>query len=669
MKKILIAVLAFASATLVQANELSSIVYLKTAGNSAKAYPLEWQEKSKNNWQLIAKGLNSLVISVSKKSDNYSFIINSKADVNFNLQNFYSTKFSYPNSEFLLPGLWYKKNLRSSEGAPSTKVASNWSVREDRLSSPLSGAFDNQKQQFVTVLRQDDIVTDSLGVPAYGEVLLNSDTDLGSVGFGKGLAENKQQVYLQFGYPAQEAPNSYVRKLTLAPKTMSFVTLPKGDKRQLNYQIKTGKAEDFAAFVEQTWRYSFDALKPQVVKNALPTKEVKQLLVKFYQQSYINESELAGFSGAHIHTALAEKKQILEIGFIGRVLLNAFNALEYGEQNQNQGLVKIGQSVFNSYLKSGFKESGFFREYVNFENNYEDDVISIRRQSEGIYAVLHYLAYEEKQGRTHPQWQKKIRQLLTNMSKLQRIDGSFPRKFDSNFKILDASGGSSSSVVLPLVMAHKYFNDNSYLDSARATAKYLENTIIKNSDYFSSTLDANCEDKEASFYTATALYYLAQVTTGKEQRHYTELAAKTNYFVLSWYYNWDVPFAKGQMLGDVGFKTRGWGNVSVENNHVDVFIFGYLDVLRWLAKEQNEPRFTAFAKVIESSMKSQLLPRKGHMFNIAKEGYQPEVVQHTNWDYGHFGKGFYNDTFAPGWTVASLWEMLSPGRAKDFLAR
>src|SRR5690606_572676 len=122
-------------------------------------------------------------------------------------------------------------------------------------------------------------------------------------------------------------------------------------------------------------------------------------------------------------------------------------------------------------------------------------------------------------------------------------------------------------------------------------------------------------------------------------------------------YTWDVPFAKGQMLGDVGFQTRGWGNVSVENNHVDVFIFGYLDVLSWLAEEKDSPRLAQFANVIESSMKSQLLPREGHMVNIAKVGYHPEVVQHTNWDYGHFGKGFYNDLFAPGWVVASLWEM------------
>ena len=43
------------------------------------------------------------------------------------------------------------------------------------------------------------------------------------------------------------------------------------------------------------------------------------------------------------------------------------------------------------------------------------------------------------------------------------------------------------------------------------------------------------------------------------------------------------------------------------------------------------------------------------------------MVQHTNWDYGRNGKGFYNDIFAPGWTIASLWELYSPNRTVQFL--
>jgi hypothetical protein len=57
------------------------------------------------------------------------------------------------------------------------------------------------------------------------------------------------------------------------------------------------------------------------------------------------------------------------------------------------------------------------------------------------------------------------------------------------------------------------------------------------------------------------------------------------------------------------------------------------------------------------------------MAGIAKVGYYPEVVQHTDWDYGHFGKGFYNNLFAPGWTVSSIWELLTDNRAPDFIRR
>lgn len=168
-------------------------------------------------------------------------------------------------------------------------------------------------------------------------------------------------------------------------------------------------------------------------------------------------------------------------------------------------------------------------------------------------------------------------------------------------------------------MGARYFKDKRYLESAKRTVNYLEKELISKSDYFSSTLDANCEDKEASLYASTAAYYLALVSKGAEREHYAALAKKAAYFALSWYYTWDVPFAPGQMLGDLGFKTRGWGNVSVENNHIDVFVFEFASILNWLSKEYGEPRFSQFAAVMSTSMR-QLLPHKGHFCGIAKTG-------------------------------------------------
>src|SRR5690606_19660588 len=240
-------------------------------------------------------------------------------------------------------------------------------------------------------------------------------------------------------------------------------------------------------------------------------------------------------------------------------------------------------------------------------HNNETTVLSIRRQSEGVFAILNYLHYERTKGRTHKDWESKIVKILGNFSKLQKNDGSYPRKFDDNFIVKDESGGSTPSATLPLTMAYKYFKNKAYLTQAKKSADYLEKEIISPSDYFSSTLDANCEDKEASLYASTAMYYMAMVTTGNEHQHYVDQCMKAAYFCLTWYYTWDVPFAQGQMLGDVGFLSRGWGNVSVENNHVDVFIFEFATVLDWLAKERKEDRFSAFSKVIKTSM-LQLMP-------------------------------------------------------------
>ena len=46
--------------------------------------------------------------------------------------------------------------------------------------------------------------------------------------------------------------------------------------------------------------------------------------------------------------------------------------------------------------------------------------------------------------------------------KFKKKDGSFPRKFRDNQVIVDNSGGSTPSAVLPLVMAYTYFKDKDY---------------------------------------------------------------------------------------------------------------------------------------------------------------------------------------------------------------
>ena len=648
--------------------DISASISLKVPGNDAKQYPLALQKMQDGMYSCRASEALPLDIirQVVDKDGKLRITVTLKAleNVYFNYGEQIKTGYKHSDCQFYMPGFWYRRNLRSPKEAPSFHTSDSWLVREDRLSTPLTAAFNPVSGTSMSVIRIDKFDKEALTTHKEGEIILSGETSIGYTGF----CNVDGVTVLAYGFPYKEAPKTYIRKLTLAPAVEAFQLLRKGDSISMTWEVSERNAADFSECVQRTWEYCYDTNRPKPVDTPYTVDRMKEVMSNFFVESYVGNTPTHYYSGVELETATCANTDVAEVGFVGRTLLNAFNALEYGKQQNRQDLVDNANHIFDTYLQNGFSPAGFFNEVVHYNRGFKETRHSIRRQSEGVYAILNYLNYEKQQKRKHPEWEKRIKGMLDSFLKLQNEDGSFPRKFKDDFSIVDASGGSTPSATLPLVMASKYFKDKRYLASAKHTVDYLEKELISKADYFSSTLDANCEDKEASLYAATAAYYLALVTKGEERAHYAGLAKKAAYFALSWYYTWDVPFAEGQMLGDIGLKTRGWGNVSVENNHIDVFIFEFADVLHWLSKEYNEPRFSDFAEVISTSMR-QLLPYEGHMCGIAKVGYYPEVVQHTNWDYGRNGKGYYNNIFAPGWTVASLWELFTPGRAEQFLLK
>ena len=657
-----------AGATNAAPEDISASISLKVPGNDAKQYPLALQKMQDGMYSCRASEKLPLDIirQVVDKDGKQRITVTLKAleNVYFNYGEQIKTGYKHSDCQFYMPGFWYRRNLRSPKEAPSFHTSDSWLVREDRLSTPLTAAFNLASGTSMSVIRIDKFDKEALTTHKEGEVILSGETSIGYTGF----CNVDGVTVLAYGFPYKEAPKTYIRKLTLAPAVEAFQLLRKGDSISVTWEVSERNAADFSECVQHTWEYCYDTNRPKPVDTPYTVDRMKEVMSNFFVESYVSNTPTHYYSGVELETATCANTDVAEVGFVGRTLLNAFNALEYGKQQNRQDLVDNANHIFDTYLQNGFSPAGFFNEVVHYNRGFKETRHSIRRQSEGVYAILNYLNYEKQQKRKHPEWEKRIKGMLDSFLKLQNEDGSFPRKFKDDFSIVDASGGSTPSATLPLVMASKYFKDKRYLASAKRTVDYLEKELISKADYFSSTLDANCEDKEASLYAATAAYYLALVTKGEERAHYAGLAKKAAYFALSWYYTWDVPFAEGQMLGDIGLKTRGWGNVSVENNHIDVFIFEFADVLHWLSKEYNEPRFSDFAEVISTSMR-QLLPYEGHMCGIAKVGYYPEVVQHTNWDYGRNGKGYYNNIFAPGWTVASLWELFTPGRAEQFLLK
>lgn len=661
LKSILICTLSAVSLQMM-AKSIEATLLLKQPGNPSRQYTLTQQGN-----QLVAPSQLPLTIAINEQQEGedkvISIRIHATKQVYFNFGAMLPTSLKSDNCEFYLPGFWYHRNLRSPKEAPSFHTSKSWNFRDDRLSTPLTSVYDAQLHKGISVLRINNTSTECSPQLTEGEVILPGNTSVGFLGFDN----ETNEVKLCFGFPYIESPKRYIRKLTLAPSITTFQKLEAGEERVLTWRIHQTEAENYGMFVSKMWQYSFDKMRPQPITPLYSADEMKGQLTNYFRSSFVNKFPLKYNSGITLETENCNPYTEVQLGFCGRVLLNAFNEIEYGESHHQTDLFNMGQDIINSWLQNGFTAQGWFIDWVNYSEGMPKEFVhSIRQQSEGIYAILHYLNYEKKHGRQHPEWEKRTRHLLNNLIALQKSDGHFARKYNDAGEDIDASGGSTPSATSTLVMGYKYFKDKKYLLAAKRTIDYVEKNIISKSDYFSSTLDANCEDKEAAIAAVTSTYYLAMVTTGKERQHYIDLCKQAAYFALSWYYTWDVPFAKGQMLGDLGFKSRGWSNVSVENNHIDVFVFELPHIIKWLSSVTEEKRFEKMYDVIYSSL-NQLLPTKERLCGIGKPGFYPEVVQHTTWDYGRNGKGFYNNLFAPGWTIASLWELYSPNRTIEFL--
>jgi len=637
-------------------------ISIKHPGNPAVTYDLLSTPKEKLPVEVETK----MLMADDNDAVTYEVTITAKSrTVYFNFGAELSSGFASDDCEYYMPGFWYHRNLRSPREAPSFHTSKSWNFREDRMSAPLVSVFNIKTGEGLGVLRQLDSSSDALTCHQSGEEILSGESSIGYLGFDS----EQKEAGLCFGYPYVESPKRYIRKLTLIDPITTFARLNAGESKTIRWKINGMKANDYGSFVSRIWEYCFDEINPQTVDPLYTPDEMKAQMANYFRQAYVDKYPLKYHSGLGLLIDKCESAPIVQIGFCGRVLLNAFNAIEYGEQTSQSDLVINGQAIMESFLQHGFTQKGYFYDDIDFNRGMpadKDVVHSIRQQSEAIYAVLLYLKYEKEHNRLHKQWEERMRTLLDNLLTLLKDDGHYARKFHDDGSDIDSSGGSTPSATSALVMGYRYFGEKKYLVAAKRTVDYLERNIISKSDYFSSTLDANCEDKEAAIAAVTATYYLAKVTRGKEQQHYIDLCRQAAYFALSWYYLWDIPYAQGQMLGDLGLKTRGWGNVSVENNCADVFVFELAHIVDWLGKTCGEPRFIRMNEIIYSSL-NQLLPVEGRLCGIAVEGYYPEFIQSTDWDYGKNGRGFYNNYFAPGWATASLWELYSPTRTDHFL--
>jgi len=174
--------LSMASAADGIGEEMTASISLKVPGNDARSYPLAFQKSGNGVYNSPASATIPVEITRQVKDVNGAkrITVNLKAveNVYFNYGEKVKTGYSHSESQFYMPGFWYRRNLRSPKEAPSFHTSDSWLVREDRLSTPLTAAFNPVNGKSMSVIRIDKFDKDALATHKEGEVILSGETSI-----------------------------------------------------------------------------------------------------------------------------------------------------------------------------------------------------------------------------------------------------------------------------------------------------------------------------------------------------------------------------------------------------------------------------------------------------------------------------------------------------------
>lgn len=206
LRKLLVCIVLLAGAMHLSAMNLSQEnvsvrLSLKVPGNEAKSYELSFNKQSNGTFEATTVEKLPVVVvrQVNETGDKQRITVTLKAleNIYFNYGEQVNTGFNHADCQFYMPGFWYRKNLRSPKEAPSFHTSDSWLVREDRLSTPLTAAFNAVKGKSMSVIRIDKFDKDALTTHKEGEVILSGETSIGYTGF-----ENVDgKTVLSYGFP------------------------------------------------------------------------------------------------------------------------------------------------------------------------------------------------------------------------------------------------------------------------------------------------------------------------------------------------------------------------------------------------------------------------------------------------------------------------------------
>lgn len=582
--------------------------------------------------------------------------------------------------DYVLPGWWYRKNTHTTPTAPSEHLSHTWVVREDRIAYPQVILHHPAKAYSLTLTRSAAATRDPAprapGRPFEGDVIYlaaDGETDVAGLGF----SDQGDRQALIADYPFAEEAFSYQSKVLLlgipdpTGPVYGFLENREGLRLEHAWLLRLGGEATLQEALAEGWRTAHGQFAPEPVAQACTEAEIRASLAAYYRDSFFfsgHEASVAGYYTWLNHDGTPVLK-VFDVAFLGMCLLHAKHALDHaavtGDAELRGRAVQVldtwcRNGMQNGFLHDGWQVALYPADAIGSPFNFTFPFLgqgysSTRRHAEALFALLLAERAERARGISHRLWESTIETALERLLSVQLADGGYARTHDiATAAPLDPNIGGTPSAIPTLVEAWRSTGDVRALEAARRAGDFVIRNMIDPLEYYGSTLDATAEDKEAALISFYAMRVLHEADPA---RKWLQAAVKAAEATLTWQLLVDLPFSgnpvQEQLLARTGLRTAGFGTVSSENNHIDVYAFGLPGSLWWLAERTGREAYREMAVLILRNM-LQVVSCPGADNGIGLDGLVPEVIQQTWWDFGFLGKGFYQE-MSSQWTVASLW--------------
>jgi hypothetical protein len=456
---------------------------------------------------------------------------------------------------------------------------------------------------------------------------------------------------LGYAFPGSEGTLSYGRKTGRGPETEHrwrhrYHPLKDGLVQRYEVSFLLGDAKGLNELVSRSWRWAWDALRPQTNPQDLET--LRACMADVLAENTLECDDRAGplwlatavDAPTDADHALAHKSPKAVLGFTGYAIGTAEMLLaEAGRDPTPRGarLRALAEKIMDTFLRlpmSPPRYEGFFLKTGAPATTMawggraptEKDAIYLRCFCDDLKSLLRAHARETRAGRDHPEWMAWARQFADWLLTQELPGGGFPRSWHAfTGEPYSTSATGSFNAVAFLARLYHATNHRPYLDAALRAGEFAWHDAQHKGRFIGGTIDnPNVIDKEAA--TNSLEGYLALYTTTRDKKWLARAEAAAT-AAESWMYIWNVPMpadaADAQLRWKRGHSTVGIQLIATSHSLNDAYMAFNVESYARLSRETGDPHYMEVARILLHNTKA-MVARPGDLRGLRGPGWQQE---------------------------------------------